>query len=651
MTRLRLMILFAGFSLCSALLIFRAFQLQIIPSKNVQRLAGRQLQKTVEIVGRRGAIRDRKGRELAVSVNTSSIYVNPQLIKNMRKVSTELAMILGVPTEKVYERLQKSRAKKFLWLERQLDHTQMARLKQVKMEDLEGVGILPEFRRDYPHASLAAHVLGYVSIDGKGLAGLEYTLNDELSGGKRSFVVQRDARSRPIFSQMDQIRLEDMRGTDLNLSLDLSLQGRVEKILQEAVQRHEADSALAIVMNPQTGEILSLANSPNFDLNHVNLSTPDQRRNRAVTDPFEPGSVVKAFVVAKALEDKVVTPATMISGGGGTIQIGKHTIHEADKKHRFDQVSVRDLIRFSSNVATVNLMRKMGFPRVADIYKKIGFGETTGLSLPAESRGIFRVPAANQLLEQATMSFGHGIATTPIQITAAYAILANGGYRVKPRLTLVDKSEVAAVKGERIFSESTIKQVREILERVVEDEGTGTLAKINGYRAAGKTGTAVKIDPRNGGYMSGAYWSSFAGFFPSQNPEIVVYVMVDHPRKEGKYGGAVAAPLFADIVKSYMGVGAAPMPSMIARRTTEGDKVDTKHQVTLGEDPMKQALSTLGKKIMPDLVGLSLTEALRVLEDESRPVEILRAGRVVEEQLPAAGQATATGDLVRLRLR
>lgn len=639
--------LFSTFAFCAALLIFRAFQLQVMPSANVQRLAGRQLTKTVEIVGRRGAILDRKGRELAVSVNTSSIYVNPQLIKNVGKASTELANILGTPRSKIYERLQKSRTKKFIWLARQLDHAQMQRLKKAKIEKIEGVGVLPEYRREYPHASLAAHVLGYVSIDGKGLAGLEYAQNHSLNGGKKSFVVQRDARGRPIFTRMDQIRLGDVKGENLNLTLDLSLQSRVERILEESVERHGADAAVAIVMNPHNGEILSLANYPNFDLNHVNVSTSEQRRNRVVTDPIEPGSVVKAFVVAKALEDKIVGPNTMISGGGGKIKIGRKTITESDKKHYFDQLSVKDLIRFSSNVATVNLARKMGFARVADVYRQVGFSEITGMGLPAESRGIFRIPRPKQLLEQATMSFGHGMALTPLQVAAAYATLANGGYRIQPRIV---QDLVPVVKGERIFSEQTLNQMRSILERVVEDEGTGTLARIEGYHVAGKTGTALKVDPK-GGYIPGAYWSSFAGFFPSQNPEVVIYVMVDHPRKEGKYAGLVAAPLFADIVKSYLSVGISTSASMIARRSNTHDKTSSGGQMLLGEDPMKEALSSLKNKQMPNLVGLSLTEAFRVLEDESRNVEILKAGRIVQEQLPVAGESLDGTERVRLKLR
>jgi membrane peptidoglycan carboxypeptidase len=206
------------------------------------------------------------------------------------------------------------------------------------------------------------------------------------------------------------------------------------------------------------------------------------------------------------------------------------------------------------------------------------------------------------------------------------------------------------LRGERIFSDQTTAQIRGILERVVEDEGTGALAKIEGYRAAGKTGTAIKTDPK-GGYMAGAYWSSFAGFFPSQNPEVVVYVLVDHPRKDGRYAGAVAAPLFAEIVKSYLGVGAAATPSMISRRLQLKDKVAGRNSVLLGEDPLKQALSNLEQNRMPDLVGLSLTEALRVLEEEGRSIEIIRPGRIIEEQLPPAGEAIASDERVRLKLR
>jgi cell division protein FtsI (penicillin-binding protein 3) len=649
MTRVRLTLLFMGFALSSGLLIFRAFQLQVVPSKNVKRLASRQLHKTIHIVGRRGAIRDSEGRELAVSVNSSSIYLNPHLIKNPQAVVEALSKILEVPRLRIQDQLKRARGKRFVWLERQLDHKQMARLKRIGIEGLDGVGLLPEYRRDYPHASLAAHVLGFVSIDGNGLAGLEHAYDSTLVGGKKSFVVQRDARGRPIFGHLDQIRLEDMKGEDLTLTLDISLQARVERHLEEVVSRHEADAASAIVMNPNTGELLVLANYPKFDPNSVGRSGPQQRRNRVITDPIEPGSVVKPFVVARALEDRIVTPSSKVSGGGGTIRIGRKVISESGRRHRYDWMTVRDLIRYSSNVATVNLQQKMGFDKIADTYRRVGYGELTGLGLPAESRGIFRVPGPKQLLEQATMSYGHGMAATPLQVAVSYAVLANGGYRVTPRI-LRNSKNPPAEKGEKIFSDSTLKQVRSMLEAVVEDEGTGTLARIEGFRVAGKTGTSLKVDPK-GGYMQGAYWSSFAGFFPSQDPEIVVYVMVDHPRKDGRYGSAVAAPLFADIVRSYLSVGASSGAAMLGQRRDSVEKNRAPATVVLGRNPMKEALSDIENKRMPDLVGMSLTEAMRILEQDSRDVEILQPGRVIYEQLPPANQALSGGERVRLRLR
>jgi cell division protein FtsI (penicillin-binding protein 3) len=647
--KLRLYILFSAFSLVAAILVFRAFQLQMVPSVNVENLARRQLRTTIEIVGARGNIYDRRGRELAVSVNTSSIYVNPHLIREPDRVAKALSQVLGVSLSHAKERLNKARGRRFVWIERQLSYVQQQKLRTGLLEGLAGVGILPEYRREYPNASLGAHLLGYVSIDGKGLAALEFSYDERLKGTKKKLEVQRDARGRPIFTHLDQIRLADHRGENLHLTLDASLQSRVERILIHAKEKHEADAALAVVMNPHTGEILSMASVPTYDSNRAGSYPLASRRNRVITDPIEPGSVLKTFVVARALEDGIVGPTTKVSGGGGRIRIGRKVITESDNKHNADWLTVKDLMRVSSNVATVNLQRKMGFDKIADTFTRLGFSQASGLGLSGESRGIFRVPTKRQELEQATMSFGHGIALTPLQVARAYAVLANGGYFVNP--VLLRKDTAKDLPKERIFSEKTISQITQMLESVVHEEGTGVRARVEGFRSAGKTGTSLKNDPVAGGYLRGAYWSSFVGYFPAQKPEIVIYVMVDNPRKEGRYASVVAAPLFAEIAKAYIGVGLSSVQMAAAsveqRKNNNLQSLKTKKNLQL----VKSEENSLSDNKMPDLAGLSLTQALRILETKNIEVEIHNSGNFIEGHLPLAGASMDQDRRVYLRLR
>ncbi|NCN28287.1 hypothetical protein GW915_12025, partial [bacterium] len=308
MIKIRIYFLTSIFAVASLLLVYRAFQLQIMPSRNVERLAKRQLHKTISIVGRRGTLKDRNGQDLAVSTNSMSIYINPHQIEKPLEVSKKLAWVLGLPQQTVRDQFKKLRKRKFAWLKRQLDSTQLDRLQSLDLKALKGVGVLPEFRRVYPYGNTASHLLGFVSIDGKGLAGVEAAFESDLTGESKKVIVQRDAKGRPIFNHMEQLSLEDTKGDDLQLTIDVNFQGRLEALLAKKVKRHDADSALAIVMEAKTGEILALAVSPGFDPNNPGRSSIGQRRNRVVTDPVEPGSVVKPFVVARALEDKIVSP-------------------------------------------------------------------------------------------------------------------------------------------------------------------------------------------------------------------------------------------------------------------------------------------------------------------------------------------------------
>ncbi len=657
MTRFRLYLLASFFILALSLIVFRAFQLQLLPHENVELLAKRQLQHRVEVVGRRGTITDRNGQDLAVSVNSMSVFANPSLIRNPPLVASTLSKILDVPEKTLLNKLRASIDKKqrFIWLERQLNAEKIDKIEKLDLKHLQGIGVLPEFRREYPNNVLASHLLGFVSVDGVGLEGVERSLDKHLRGEKNALTIGRDALGRPLFTHRDQIRLDMAQGEKVVLSIDASLQFAAEKALRESVEYHKALGGTVIVMDPRSGEILAMANNPEFDPNELNRSVAQHRRNRALTDPIEPGSVIKPFVVARALDEKIVTPKTMLDGGNGFIKIGKKTISEADEKHRFKRISVSDLIRVSSNVGTVVLGQKLGFPKVFDTFKKIGLGKHSGIELQGESRGILLEPSNKQILEQATYSFGQGFASTPIQIAAAYSIIANGGYSVQPTLIRsLPGFNVEKKTPERVFSEQTMRIVREILERVVEDEGTGTAAKIEGFRVAGKTGTSQKIDASKRGYEKGSYWSSFAGMIPSQNPRYVIYTMIDQPTQNGYYGGSVAAPVFAKVAGLAMRLASERQNQMAGlnnkKKNINNNKQVVKEEPVVAQIPKKILVQQKMNKV-PALVGDSLPEALRILSQSNLEVDIQGQGEWVVDQLPAADSPLPSDKKIYLKLR
>jgi len=627
-------------------LLFRVFQLQLIPHENVETLARRQLKRNTEIVGRRGTVYDRNGRELAVSINSLSVYANPPMITNRRLVATTLAPVLGMSVEQIVKKLTDGSHRKFIWLARQLSAQQVAKIESVNLKNFTGVGVIPEYRREYPMGELAAHVLGFVSIDGWGLEGIEKRFDEKLRGSRETLYLERDARGRPMFTQMDQIRLDDQRGENVHLSIDARLQFAAEQALRKAVHRHEAESASAVVMDPRSGEVLAMANYPGFDPDQPGHAPMAFRRNRCITDPIEPGSVMKAFVVAKAIDEKVIGPDSWIDGGKGFIKIGRKTIGESDQKHRFAKIQAKDLIKFSSNVATVHLKNMMGFDQVVEVFQGVGFGALSRLNMPGESRGIFKIPGKKQLLEQATISFGQGMSATPIQLATAFATLANGGLRVTPTLIVGENSSVQEFP--RVFSEQTSRTMSKILSTVVQEDGTGIAARIEGFEVAGKTGTSQAVDFGKGGYQKGEYWSSFVGYFPATDARFVVYVMVNRPKKNGYYGGVVAAPVFADIARAAARtVGLLPKALVKSRKEPlqYPEIVDESRRSLMAKNSMLKA------RVMPNLTGLSLSQAMRVLEQSQSSVEVIGRGTVVVQQIPNEGESFDESQRIYLKLR
>lgn len=647
MSRNRIKVLAVLFFISFSAILFRAFQLQIMPQQRIENLAHRQLKKRFEVRGRRGVIVDRSGRELAVSANSVSIYANPILIKDPLSLSKTLAYVLKSDYRTIFEKIH-VKGKRFVWIARQLDSESLKRLEKTQLAKAPGLGIVPEFKRFYPSGNLAAQVLGFINIDGDGLSGIEKTFDAQLKGPRNSLHVGRDAWGRPVFGQEEQLKLELMTGEKVELSIDANLQFSTEKALREAVEKHKALGGVAVVMNPWTGEILAMANVPTFNPNQPSHSRPESRRNNVVTNPIEPGSVMKPFVVAKALEMKAVTPQSRISAGDGQVKVGQKIISEADAKHRFKDVSMTDLIRFSSNVGVVKLQQKIGYMAVVDAFRSLGFGTRTGLETSGESAGIFRTPKPHQILEQATMSFGQGIAATPIQVVTAFSTLANGGFKIQPTLLKKKSEEIQALAPQRIFSEKTTAAMRKIMEQVVEMEGTGTLAKVQGFKAAGKTGTSQKVDFERGGYKRGAYWASFAGFIPSDKPRFVIYVMIDEPSEQSYYGGVVAAPVFSSIARTAIRQVVSPSPQL-ASASGGAKKFPFESSV---EASLIQNHQVKMSNQMPDLRGLPLKQAMEGLAAiGGAKVEILSVGRWVQEQVPSPGEQLEKNRQIYLKLR
>jgi len=423
---------------------------------------------------------------------------------------------------------------------------------------MEGIGLVMEGRRFYPKGPLLAHVMGFAGMDGEGLEGIERRYEPQLHGEKRVVILQRDAMGRTVFpkGQAEQV---PAAGHSLVITIDEVIQYIAEKELEEAVTKARAKSGTVIVLDPQTGAVLALAISPRFDPNAVASLTADRWRNRALTDAYEPGSTMKALVAAAALEEKVMKPSTMLYGENGRMTIANTVIHDHEK---LGWMTFAQVIQKSSNIGAAKTGMALGDQRLYRYLQAFGFGQKTEIDLPGEAGGLVKHPKEWGRRSLASISMGQEIGVTPIQMVSAVAALANGGVLMKPYVV----SEVRDAQGKslrqflpqvkrRVVSPETARTVTSILEGVVTD-GTGAKAAIPGFRVAGKTGTAQKIDPRTGAYSSTLFVGSFVGFVPADNPRLAMIVVIDEPQGES-WGGTVAAPVFRRVgeqVLNYLGV-------------------------------------------------------------------------------------------------
>ncbi|MEA2386064.1 MAG: hypothetical protein QOJ22_238 [Thermoleophilaceae bacterium] len=519
--------LFLGLLLLAAA---RATWLGTIESRDLGRRALTQQVEEIDVYARRGTITDRNGIELAVSEDAITVFANPFLIDDPPGVARRLAPLVGVAQDELMEKLA-DRDTGFVYLRRKLDST---RGEQVRKLGIEGIDTVVEPRRSYPQGPLASQVLGSVGTDNYGLSGLEQSREETLHGSDGKRKVVKDATGKPV-SIVDVERAE--AGEDLRLTIDAAIQERTEAVLSELGQLYTPRGATALVMDPRNGEVLAMANWPRVDANRIADAPEYARQNRAVGFSYEPGSTYKAFTVAGALEERLVTPRTPFTLGP-TIQVADREIREAHGGGG-GTLTVADILAQSSNVGTVTIGLRLGTERFDKWVRRFGFGEPTGIDLPGEEAGIVPHPEDYSGSSIGNLPIGQGLAVTPIQMAHGYSAIANGGVAHTPHVLAGEPAE-----GTRVMSAGNAHRVSRMLEGVLKSGGTASEAAIEGYTLAGKTGTAQKAE--NGGYSKTDYVASFIGFAPSRRPRLLVSVMVDEPRGS-IYGGDVAAPAFEKI--------------------------------------------------------------------------------------------------------
>jgi len=619
----------------------------------------------------RGLILDRQGRELARSIDVDSFYADPREIEDVDAASNALAPVLKVDPAGLSTKLKeaKSARRGFMWLARRVEDEQAQAVKALKIK---GVYSQEEQRRRYPNGALAAHVLGFVGLDAKGLAGVEQVYDASLTGESGKLILDADAKRRAFESE----GLGARDGQTLVLTLDQTVQFIVERELAAALERTQAKSAAAVVMDPHTGEVLALANAPSFDPNDAGGASPEQRRNDALQNIYEPGSTFKVVAFTGALEEKLITPETRIECPG-SISLPGRVVHD----HATGSLTATEALAKSSNVAAIKLGMKLGNDRLYEYIRRLGFGERTGVELPGETGGLIRPVSKWQPGSIGSVPIGHEVGVTPLQMAAAYAAVANDGVRVAPHLVReVRDAEGRTVKrsepeSHRVVSAETAQKLRRMMEEVTLI-GTAKKAQLEGYTAAGKTGTAQKIDPRTHAYSQTKYVASFVGFAPLENPAVVIIVVIDEAVGLHQ-GGQVAAPVFAQIANQVLPYLAVPPDQQPDAKAPAGQLAAVNASATVlptataaggageHEEVGTRGLPVVAERgtgevgevvyaearerelLMPDLRGRSLRDVARICARLGLELEARGEGRALR-QSPEVGAALAPGQTVRI---
>src|SRR5215208_7041992 len=630
--------------------------------------ARQQQQNSIETSPLRGELLDRQERQLARSVQTVSLFLDPDGLDaaTLDRTAQQLARALGMKQADLAKQFREAQEEKrrFIWIARRLDADQASKI--VAM-NLPGIQTRLEPKRYYPNGPLAAHVLGYVGLDGAGLGGLRHTYNAKISGEPGQLFIEKDANGKAY----EGYEIAAKPGQTVVLTIDQSIQYLAEQSLQAAVQRSRAKSGSVIVLDPRSGEILALANAPTFDPNKVADAKPETRSNWALQNIYEPGSTFKIVAFSAALEKKLARVDERIDCQMGAITVAGRVVHD---HHPFGSLTIPEALAKSSNVAAIKLGIRVGDETMYEYIRRFGFGSKTGVELPGETNGILRKVERWQPSSIGSLAIGQEIGVTPVQMVAAFGALANDGVRIAPHLIreVRDAGGNVVYRAEpeqrRVISAETAIALRGMLEGVTLN-GTAKKAQLDGYSAAGKTGTAQKIDPKTRSYSSTKFVGSFVGFAPVSNPQVVIIVVIDEP--SGAYhGGDVAAPVFREVAEQILpNLGVMPdietksAPELVAQVNEDPERAaKLRDEQAQAEQERKATLPTVDSNggrggevvyavatkkamLMPDLRGRSVRDVARTCAQLGLQIEARGEGRVLKQN-PSAGAEVNTGQLV-----
>lgn len=547
-SRIRARTVVLGLSSIYIVLLVRLATLQLIRYPSLSSKAKDQHFFKVVLEPRRGDILDRCGRPIALSIERRSAYAHPYKLKDKKKAAELLSSVLNMDKKEILQKFFDDSP--FVWVKRKVERNEYIAIKNL---NLDGIGFIEESKRYYPQGSLGANAVGFAGIDNRGLEGIEKRFDSLLSGFPGEYRAIRDARGKEISSCIFKL-IKPVEGASLYLTIDNVIQNIVEESLFETVERKRARGGAAVVVDPRSGEILAMASYPTFDPNVFASYPKESYRNNATSLVYEPGSTFKAITASAALEEKLFKTTDTIYCENGEIKIASHIIHDHDP---YGILTFSETVEKSSNIGLLKIGQKVGSKKLYGYIKDFGFGSRIGLDLYGEENGIIPPLRLWKPITLVTVSFGQGIATTPIQMVSAYSAIANGGILNRPYIVkkVIGPEGVSfrnsfSGEGKRIISVETSFRMREIMRKAVES-GTGTRAKIKGLDIAGKTGTAQKVSPQ-GGYCEDKYIASFIGFFPADSPEIIIGIFIDEPQGI-YYGGSVAAPCFREAAEKIIG--------------------------------------------------------------------------------------------------
>jgi cell division protein FtsI (penicillin-binding protein 3) len=644
--------------------------LQFSQHEGLANRARQQQQNAIDTAPQRGELLDRQGRQLARSVQTVSLFLDPGGLDlgQLECTAQELSQSLGVKFKDLLAQFREAQDanRRFIWIARRLDADQANKLVALNLPGLQSV---LEPKRYYPNGSLAAHVLGYVGLDGDGLGGLERSFNAKIAGEPGRLFLEKDASGKPYESY----EIASKPGNSVVLTIDQSIQYQAEQALNEAVKNSRAKSGSVIVLDPRSGDILALANAPTFDPNNVSESSADARSNWALQNIYEPGSTFKVVAFSAALEKKLARVDDRIDCQMGAVTVAGRVVHDHKK---FGVLTLPEALAKSSNVAAIKLGMRVGDPTMYEYITRFGFGSKTGIELPGETGGILRKVERWQPSSIGSIAIGQEVGVTPVQMVAAFGALANDGMRIAPHIIREIRNEAGAVvyqpqpESRRVISAETAIALRGMLEGVTL-HGTAKKAQLDGYSAAGKTGTAQKIDPKTRAYSKTKFVGSFVGFAPVSNPQVVIIVVIDEPA--GAYhGGDVAAPVFREVAEQILPIlGVEPdietksAPDLIAQVDQDPERAEKLREEQTREAAERKATlptvdsnggrggevvyaNTTGSGIvMPDLRGRSVRDVARTCAQLGLQFEARGEGRVFK-QTPAAGSEVSTGQTIYL---